>query len=358
LDLETYKSLELIISEKAKMLEEKILHLNFSSLNISEYSKLYWIDNLRKLSYIMKSNAFILFNAIIKSKKEIKDIVLMDNGGGTGSLSLLAKAIGINTVIYNDIYDLSCNDALIVAEELGFKANDYVCADSEELINYFANKKLDCDIVVSRNVIEHIYNLEKYFADISKVSRKALVVCFATTANIKNPLVNLYTRKIQKRVELFGNKGKYKKERDSTKSFFEIRKQIIKDAFPNLVEDEIVQLSKSTRGLKKEDIIDFIGKENYHDNYRLLPKDSRNTCDPITGNRSENLLSLNIYKNILEKNGFKFQVIPGFYNTNYKLKILNLITPSLNRLINSLKLFSIFLSPFIIILGVKKADIE
>jgi len=354
--LKQYNKLLIDISEASTELQKKILALDFSNLDISDYSKRYWSDNIRKLNYIMQCNTFILCKAVEQSQKNISEIILVDNGGGTGSLTLLAKAAGIRTVIYNDIYDVSCIDASNVGRALGIVADDYVCADSDELVNYFRSKNQDCDIVVSRNVIEHIYDLNKYFYNISSVSKSNLVLCFATTANIKNPLVNLYTRNIQRKAERDGIKGKWEKGRDSIKSFLQIRKEIISDNFKSLSSSKIELYAKATRGLMRADIISIVADYEIGKSKPILPIDPTNTCDPTTGNRTENLLSAKEYELLMARNALTFKLIPGFYNTQYSLSLLNVVTPIVNFLINKIPFMAIYLAPFICVVGVKSKN--
>jgi hypothetical protein len=77
------------------------------------------------------------------------------------------------------------------------------------------------------------------------------------------------------------------------------------------------------------------------------PNHPSNTCDPFTGNRTENLLPIENYKKYFEANGFNFDVNAGFYNTNYSQKVFNLITPFVNKLISESPKDRIYLAPFI-----------
>jgi hypothetical protein len=232
-------------------------------------------------------------------------------------------------------------------------AKDYICADSDGLVDYFKSKQMNCDCVVSRNVIEHIYNLENYFRDIAEYSERNLVVCLATTANIKNPLVNIYTRKIQRTAELKGSKGKWQKERDSNSSFLEIRKKIIHDHFKNLDDDKVMMYAQASRGMIAEDIIALVAEHETSKSLPPSPIDATNTCDPLTGNRTENLIPSSSYKKLLEKNGFEYELQSGFYNVNYAQKVLNVITPFVNFIIKNLPFTGIYLAPFILIIGVR-----
>lgn len=351
--MNTYTEFHSHILTVANQLETRIREIDFENLSISSYSKKYWKDNLRKLRYVMQCNSYLLANACFKSGKQLSEITLLDHGGGTGSITLLAKAIGVGTVIYNDIYDVSCEDAKKVAQALQLVADDYVCADSDELMNYFKARSSNCDCVVSRNVIEHIYSLENYFKHVSQFSDRNLVVCLATTANIKNPLVNIYTRNIQRTAELKGTKGKWQKERDSSSSFLEIRKKIIREHYPTLSTDQVNSYAHASRGMKVEDILTLVQHHEQTQSKPSEPIDKTNTCDPMTGNRTENLIPISVYKNLMEENGFEFTVKAGFYNVNYQQKVLNLITPIINVVIKALPFTGIFFAPFILLVGVR-----
>ncbi len=64
--------------------------------------------------------------SLAKSVTQIRKFVFLDYSGGLGMLSLLAKELGVGTVIYNDIYDVACRDSKLIAESVGNEANYYV----------------------------------------------------------------------------------------------------------------------------------------------------------------------------------------------------------------------------------------
>ncbi|MBA7485996.1 hypothetical protein ES707_21548 [subsurface metagenome] len=64
----------------------------------------------------------------------------LDYGSGSGMLYLLAKQLGIGTVVYNDIYDVSCHDAKIIAKSIGNEADYYVQGNIDDVIIFFRKK--------------------------------------------------------------------------------------------------------------------------------------------------------------------------------------------------------------------------
>ncbi|MFM8502336.1 MAG: hypothetical protein ACKOAJ_00820, partial [Actinomycetota bacterium] len=111
--------------QQAKLLEAQIRALNFSALPISDYSKKYWSDNVRKLQFVMQCNTFILSKAIFKSGKNIADVVVVDNGVIVDLSEGRAKVVGAVPVGYvyvdgqsiGDITEASIKDRLILGEE-------------------------------------------------------------------------------------------------------------------------------------------------------------------------------------------------------------------------------------------------
>ncbi len=341
------KDIELQFEQAAMRLEKKLLSIDIEKLDVSAYSKKYFKDYQRKLKYSLQACSFILMHALHKSGKKIENTTLVDYGAGTGVLAMLAKEVGFGKVIYNDIYNISCKDAETIAKLASAEANEYVCGDIKSLKNYFEQSIQPCDIIVSRNVIEHIYNLSDFFETLASFSSKELTLFFATTANIKNPLTVWYTERIQRMLELKGMTTKWGKERDTLKPYLQIRKEILAEQFASLKANETEQLALATRGLIKADIVIYT---QAYMNKGVLEKTTVqgcNTCDPNTGNWAEHLLEIEVYEDLFYKNKFDFAVINGFYNTNYAQKLLNLITPIINYMIRITGKRAVYLSPFI-----------
>jgi 2-polyprenyl-3-methyl-5-hydroxy-6-metoxy-1,4-benzoquinol methylase len=338
----------------SQTLEQKLFQLEIDRLDVSTYTKKYFKDYQRKLRYSLQACSFILTHALKQSDKKMEQITIVDYGAGTGVLAMLAKEVGFGKVIYNDIYDISCLDAETIAKHVNVSADFYVCGDIAALRQYTIQNQLNCDIIISRNVIEHIYNLDEFFSELSLFPNKHLALFFATTANIKNPLTVWYTQRIQRKLEFKGMKNKWGKDRDTSIPFLLIRKEIIQQAFTDLNINQIETLAIATRGLIKPEIIQFVqayiktgivGKSNVK---------GCNTCDPNTGNWAEHLVEVKEYQNLFNKHGFTFNLANGFYNTHYRRQWLNLITPIVNQCIKMFGKHGIYLAPFIGLEGKRK----
>lgn len=81
---------------------------------------------------------------------------ILDYGGGTGILSILALELGIHEVYYNDIYDISCIDAKKIANAMGYVKKAYIKGDVVEVYRFCKENNVFFDGIVSYDVLEHI----------------------------------------------------------------------------------------------------------------------------------------------------------------------------------------------------------
>ena len=211
------------------------------------------------------------------------------------------------------------------------------------------NKTFQINGIVSFDVLEHIYNVESHIKKLASLSKDRLQIVYASGANIENPL---YVRHQMKEHNIFEKETRQKKwghkERDSLESFFNIRKNIIREHASDLSPDIVEWIAGVTRGLIREDIIKCIdefqseGSISYHIDHPT------NTCDPYTGNWQENLIDLKWLKQVIEKYGFTVFISPGYFHQQgawYKIIIKTLI----NILIKLLGRRGMIISPYYIV---------
>ena len=192
--------------------------------------------------------------------------------------------------------------------------------------------------------MEHIYNLDKWFKSLTYLKNEFSLL-FTTNANSYNPIISHRLKKLQRKAEYRGlEKTQGWKEIDSRISFLESREMMIRNKYPSLSDNEIELLSTKTRGLRKDDI------ENAVEDYIITGKiiyqinHPTNTCDPYTGNWTENLIDLEQLKKIVIKNNLKFNISNSFYSYSNN-KILNIPKFLLNQIIRILGSTHLFFSP-------------
>jgi 2-polyprenyl-3-methyl-5-hydroxy-6-metoxy-1,4-benzoquinol methylase len=337
------------IETAAEHLAARMCTLDLSTLGISEYNQRYLSVIIKNLRGVLTLNAYLLALAFASTTKSLSKMVFVDYGGGCGILSFLAVELGVGTVIYNDIYDVSCQDARKIGSALERSAHAYVNGDIEELMQYVQSNSLPVDTVVSYDVIEHIYDLGSYLSKLTHLSDGTMRIVFASSANIHNPIINRQRMRTQYEIE-HNNRAKEwgHKERDALQSYLSIRREIIFVHAPHLPHDDIEKLAHATRGLVKHDIEKIVDEYCVSGTITYFPDHPSNTCDPHTGNWAEHLMDTADLKVLFSNAGFEVSVVPGYYDSAGK-SYKRLIKETLNMAISRLGAYCLVAAPYYVI---------
>jgi len=334
-------------------LQRKLTGLDLRALGVSEYTQRYLGSYLPRLKGVLQRYGKLLYLATKGFSGSLQDFSLVDYGGGSGLISLLALEMGIGTVVYNDIYDVSCSDATIISSAIGLPLKHVVCGDVDELVRYVKANNIAVNAVVSNDVLEHIYDLERHFLFLAQIGEHRVV--YATSANGANPLIARRIRKEHIRVEYVSRHREWgHKERDTLEAYFDARKRIIANYAPSLQPDEVEYLARATRGLKREDILKCVDEylQTGQVSYRI--NDPTNTCDPYTGNWCERLIDMRWLKRIIEKAGYSsVEILPGYYAAGGSLPKMVAKT-LMNTIIKILGKNAVFLAPYYVLLAEKR----
>jgi 2-polyprenyl-3-methyl-5-hydroxy-6-metoxy-1,4-benzoquinol methylase len=324
-----------LINNKANELFFSLKSFNTSTLDTADTYNDYFIHHHlgHRLFFSIQNSAHILYDAVKLSGKNLSEINAIDYGAGLGTLFMLGGMLGFNRFDYNDHLPEWQATAKAVCRQAGISINNYITGDINAVTSFAASKNIQYDIVVSRNVIEHIYSLPEFYSVIFRHNPKA-VIYSTTTANYHNPVMRLYHIYIHKKVE----KQYYKQQRINE----------IKKLHPSLSADKLAGLTELTRGKGQQDFIDTVNK--FINDKTIFPDNSlrSNTCDCITGVWIEHLLTRKEHTEIAKKAGFKIDYTAGYWDTHYSSKAMNILAVLFNKIIYSIrKNNSIFLSPFV-----------
>jgi len=337
-----------IISAEIR-LKGKLVHLDIQSLDISDYNQKYLAGKMGNLSAVLELYGRLLYLCLKDSDTNLKDFVFVDYGGGTGLYALLAKELGIGTVLYNDIYDVSCIDIGILSKALSLELEHIVAGDLDQLLKYLQEHSISANTISSYDVIEHVYDVESHFKQLGSVIGDKLRVVYASGANIENPRFVKAVTKTQLQVELENREKQWgHKERDSLQSYLDIRKEMIEAYAPELDVEAVRKLAQATRGLIKQDIEKCAEEYRQKGSITYQMDHPTNTCDPNTGNWCEHLMDLNWLKQLVEKQGFQVEMLAGTYSTSGSLP-KKLIKILINTFIRVLGRKGMTLSPYYIL---------
>jgi hypothetical protein len=306
------------IESAAASLAAAISTLDIQQLDVSDYTRRY-LDNYRALLVpTLQLHGHLLALALADGPEDLRRAVLVDYGGGSGLLSLLARAAGVGTVVYTDIYDVACRDAQVLASAIGCEADAYLEGDVDDVLARLEQLRLEATAVASYDVIEHIYDTDAFLTALPRFSGGRLTLVMASSANAAHPLVRRHIVRGQREAEFRERTPEWgHKERDSLQSYLAIRRQIVRDrlAVIGVVADEIAieHLAAATRGLADADVQSAVDRFAETGAYPPEPDHPTNTCDPHTGNWAEHLMDPFALGSLLGREGFAVHVEGGYY---------------------------------------------
>ncbi|MEO6189617.1 MAG: class I SAM-dependent methyltransferase [Saprospiraceae bacterium] len=337
------------IQSKANSLENDLRLLKVNELGLSNGGLSYYHFNLGKIKFYNQSNSVMLFRIIEKMKeKDLRKITLIDHGAGIGFFGLLAKKCGIGKIICHDLNKEMIHDCQIISANLGLKFDHFVTGDTSELLAYCKTNHLKVHGLASRNVIEHIHDLDLFFSQLNRIPGSEFVSMITTSANIHNPAVHLQHKRIHKHFEVQGSfTDMMKSEINYNMSGRSIRKRIFEEYAPEIKGGDLELCINNSRALDLKEIKEFIQVYRSSGVIPKLKEKLSNTMDPNSGSWIERLLPIKEYEIIAERNGFSLESLPGFYNNYYHSFFARLASRFLNFCILLLPSFHRTLSPFL-----------
>ncbi|RYY22525.1 MAG: hypothetical protein EOO04_15610 [Chitinophagaceae bacterium] len=295
-------------------------------------------SHYKRLFFSIETSAHLLYRSIKLKGKPVNEVVIMDYGAGVGTLYTLAKMIGCKTVIYNDHLQDWKTSALLIAKAIGIDIDEYIVGDIDSTLEILDQKGIRCDIITSRNVVEHIYKLDTFFQTVYSRQPEAIVYS-STTANYHNPASHikhiLWHRKWEKH-------------------FLPQRQALIREKIKGISEQDSLRLAKATRGLALEDFDDAVAvfRES-----GTLPDPSihhTNTVETSSGVWFEHLLPFDSYRKLISSTLYELIFEPGFWDTHNTSKAKNILGSVLNPVVRATGKMGIKLAPFIYVIAIPK----
>lgn len=324
------------LNQASQRLLERLQSLDVDALHLPYHCQEYFkSSHSTRLFFSIQTSAALLYKACAVAGKMPGEMVVMDYGAGVGTLFLLAGLTGFKKVIYNDHLEDWKISAEKISAAVGITIDRFIVGDIGVTLNELKQADIRVDLIVSRNVLEHIYKPIDFFNSIHNYSNNCLVFS-STTANAANPAAVVKHRRWHAKWE---------------KDFIKKRYQIIKDLFPGSSEAEARRLAKATRGLAMSDLDNCIQAYKESGVMPALSVEGTNTCDPSNGVWFENLLSFKTWKKEIEPAGFTMTILPGFWDTHYRSGLKNILGKSLNIVGSASTGAAIATSPFIYIIA-------
>jgi hypothetical protein len=316
------------------------------------FTKIYLRHLLNNIEYYLTIYDEIIKQSLLLTEKDKSEVILIDYGCGNGLLGMYAKFCGIKKVILVDINEPLLNSAKVISSIIQIEIDSFILGEIDDLPKLDFSKY--AGIIIGSDVIEHIYDLDIFFNKISKMNSK-MITCFTTGSNPNNMWKVKSLKKMQIKDERYG--GSLEDEMlygaKACMPFYDVRKIIIEENFKNILQADIEELTKRTRGKNKNDIILETEKYLITKTFPIELEDKTNTCDPITGSWTERVLKIDEYKKVYTQNGFNIRIENGFYNSINNSLMKNIVLKMVNFIINISNYTGKYFAPFIIIYGSK-----
>jgi 2-polyprenyl-3-methyl-5-hydroxy-6-metoxy-1,4-benzoquinol methylase len=315
-------------------LAKRLQSVAYESLAISDYNKRYIRRIFPALPYYMEIYADCLCKGMLSAGLPFRELTLVDYGGGSGFLSLLAKEAGIGQVIYIDLNPLSVETVGVLKKQLSVGPDIILHGDSAALVEACEARQLTPHLLIATDVIEHVYDLERFFQSFRQINPQ-MELLFTTASNPYNPLVKRRLRKFMQDCE---------RGRALTDGYYARRTDFIREKYPFFTQEQTAAWSRCTRGLTYEDIVKTIEL-----NHPPVPEDSYNTCDPATGNWAERILPIRYYRDLLQLYGYGLTIRKGFYNARRRSRLASFLFRLANALIRYSGPLGLCLAPYILL---------
>lgn len=321
-----------------RSLAERLQAIDYDRLPISDYNKKY-IRNLKPaMLYYLKIYSACLSKGFNSVDCPLEKATLVDYGGGSGFLSILAKTAGIGKVIYLDLNPKSVETIRILKEEFGTGPDVILQGNSDRLADWCKENQIHPDLLIATDLIEHVYDLEVFFKDLSGISNDMQMI-FTTASTPYNPYIKRRLHKLMDGCE----SGTLE-----TPNYYTLRKSYIEKNYPALSKKEIENWAIHTRGLTYPDIDRAIQSGE-------IPflTDKHNTCDPATGNWTERILPIKTYRSLISPYNYSVKVDKGFFNADRPGRIGSMLGKCINLLIRYSGKTGLLLAPFIFLICTK-----
>lgn len=290
------------------------------------FRETYLSGALENTEEVLTRDAYIIGCTLSRCQKPLQDAVFVEYGGGCGLHSLLARKLGIGTVIYNDILPAFCRLAREIAEAITCQADYYVEGDINDLVNLFDRHRLKADAITSSDVLEHIYIIDDFLRKLRLISYEGTAMMHCTNANaFWYPHLKAVSKQHIK-VET-----KSAEEEEHLSAYHTERMKIIGEYAPSLDKDLVDQLATRTRGRALCDIVKEVNEYLENGELPKLIEHPTNTCNPYTGSWAEHSMNPYYLQETLEFNGFEAKVLPGPWQVTRKLTA-NILRSTLNLL--------------------------
>lgn len=278
-----------------------------------------------------------------------KDASVLDLGCGFGLMATIFGLYGSREVVGYDLNNekIECFKKMLLYLNSEIKNVKPVLGDSSKIEypdEYF-------DVVVANETFSHIREMGESITEVHRVLKIGGRFLLRDGNNSLFFLGRIRRRKFWRRIEQGPVDPSWFRSTDIPLPYFEVRRKMIIDRFPQIDSEKLNLLSKETVGMFGEEIFEAI--EEFEKIGEISKRSKFHYRNPVTGEFSEREINPIRLKVMLTERGFEIAFVPYFYaaspsNTEMFIKRL------LYLIGKYLSVSQLFLTPGFTLLGVKK----
>ncbi len=342
------------LSDAASRLHDRLRQIDPSGLTMTAYWQRYLKSYQKNLASSLTKCVYLIAHLVPDHWQAGGGCVLVDYGGGLGFLSLLAQQAGVAEPLYVDYNPEPAEAAQAVAVAVGLEIGEAIVGDETALLAHMQTRDCERVAIASSNVIEHIYDLDRFFGCLRRLPVPRLRIGMATTVNAVNRRIRNRYKRIHLKYELRGRCGKH--GRTPVAAILDTRREIVRQAAPNLPPEKVELLALRTRGYRRDDIERFVAE--YVEAETVPPSIGHptNTCWPDTGNWCDRLLDPYEVVALLDGHGFTSRMRTGYFSLKQEGAVQNGTRLALNLFCRVFKSRALAFAPFYMIEGIRNLD--
>lgn len=296
---------------------EKIKEVSPSIISCCDYHRSYLMRLQKDAGYYLHFyRQLLIFAEKQLNEKSKEQAVIWDFGCGQGLLGATASLSGWGKIGLIDMNEHCVENARKIKDYL--KLNEiYLEVGDENFLQQLALKTGSPDVIVSTDVIEHVYEIGTFLSRMKLAAPKASLI-ITTGAIAENPLRARPMIRLQVADEYHVTDELQTTEGNpyAGQPFLKVRYSIIEDfdTANQIDKKDKEELAKLTRGMNKADIQKATQQFLQNQGFPELLKHPTNTCDPISSSWTERLMTKEEYTEQFRQSGYEVSFHSGYYN--------------------------------------------
>jgi len=317
-----------------------------------EFSPYFYRYFIRYFKTPQKLDGYLQLCLYLFRVTKAKDASLLDLGCGFGLMAIFFGICGSKEVVGYDLNDekVECFKKLLLYLNSEIKNVKPVLGDSSKIEypdEYF-------DVVIANETFSHFREMREAMREVYRVLKTGGRFLLRDGNNSLFLLGRIRRRRFWRRVEIGPIDLSSFRSTDIPLPYFEVRRKMINEKFPQMGLKKVNFLSRVTSGMFGDEI--FKAVHEFEKSGVISERPKFRYRNPMTGEFPEKELNPFTLKCMLEKIGFEVSFIPHFYSASFG-DIEMTVKHLLYWIERYIPIGHLFITPGFALLGIKRSRI-